>query len=79
MPSLFWNSRGSSKTRSAADRVPPLRFVNNGNAHARPFGCVRVEDAAGRKAELVVSPFPILPGRTFDINLMGRSDPDPDR
>ena len=46
-----------------------IKLYNHGNAHARPFGNVRVTDAAGRKAELVVSPFPILPGQTRDILL----------
>ena len=62
--------KGVIKDTVRGKQGPALRFLNNGNAHARPFGSVRIEDATGRKAELVVSPFPILPGRTFDINLM---------
>jgi hypothetical protein len=29
-----------------------------------------VKDAAGRKAELIVVPFPILPGTTHNVELM---------
>ena len=41
-----------------------------GKLHARPFGSVVVKDAGGRKAELLLSPFPILPAETRDIRLL---------
>jgi hypothetical protein len=51
-----------------------MRFINTGNAHGRPFGSVMAKDASGKKAELIAVPFPILPGRTHDIELM--ADPE---
>jgi hypothetical protein len=51
-----------------------IRFTNTGKAHGRPFGSVMAKDASGRKAELIAVPFPILPGRTHDIELM--ADPE---
>ena len=49
--------------------VPIIQFFNKGNAHARPFGSIQAIDANKRKVELIVSPFPILPGRLTDIKL----------
>jgi len=49
--------------------VPIIQFFNKGNAHARPFGSIQAIDANNRKADLMVSPFPILPGRVTDIKL----------
>lgn len=50
--------------------VPVIQFFNSGNAHARPFGSIQVIDADSRKVDLLVSPFPILPGRKTGIKLM---------
>ena len=55
-------------------RAPVIRFTNTGNAHARPFGSVMVRDASGKRAELIAVPFPILPDRTWDIELV--ADPE---
>lgn len=52
-----------------ADSPPVILLHNKGSAHARPFGNVQITDAAGQKAELILSSFPILPGRTTGINL----------
>ena len=49
--------------------VVVVRLRNSGNAHARPFGSLKVRDAKGKSAELLIVPFPILPGRTWDIQL----------
>ncbi len=63
-----------NKRQHGGEHRPALRFTNTGNAHARPFGSVMAKDASGKKAELIVVPFPILPGRTHDIELM--ADPE---
>lgn len=46
-----------------------VNLHNWGKAHARPSGSVIAKDADGRKAELLLSPFPILPGETRGIRL----------
>ena len=73
MPNLEFN--GIHKTIKNNIAVPVIRFTNTGNAHARPFGSVWVEDAAGNTAELIAVSFPILPARTWDVELVA----DPDR
>ena len=55
-------------------RGPVIRFTNTGNAHARPFGSIMARDASGRSVELIAVPFPILPDRTWDIELV--ADPE---
>ena len=55
--------------RDEEEGLPVILLHNKGNAHARPFGNVQVIDAEGRKSELIVSPFPILPGQTTGIRL----------
>lgn len=62
--------QGMSRNPRQGKQGPVLRFLNNGNAHARPFGSFRIKDAHGKKAELVVVPFPILPGAVYDVELM---------
>jgi hypothetical protein len=47
-----------------------VRLHNWGSAHARPSGSIMAKDASGRKAELLLSPFPILPAETRDIRLL---------
>lgn len=51
------------------NKIPVVRLHNIGNAHARPFGSVMAEDSDKKKAELILVPFPILPGQTTDIKL----------
>jgi hypothetical protein len=46
-----------------------VNLHNWGNAHARPSGSVIAKDANGKKAELLLSPFPIMPGETRGIRL----------
>jgi hypothetical protein len=67
-PELEFN--GMFRNPSPGKTGPVLRFTNHGNAHARPFGSIRVEDNTGKKAELIVVPFPILPGAVRDVELM---------
>ena len=50
-------------------QLPMIRLYNQGNAHARPYGSMTVRDAENKSAELLVVPFPILPGETRDIKL----------
>jgi len=61
--------KGVNKKRSDGKTSLALRLHNWGNAHARPFGSVMAKDADGRKAELPLSSFPIMPGETRDISL----------
>ena len=61
--------QGFNFDTDAEKKQAVMKLFNRGNAHARPFGNVQITDVAGQKAELVVSPFPILPGRTTDIHL----------
>ena len=49
--------------------TPVVALHNSGNAHGRPFGSVVAKDAGGQVQELLVVPFPILPGGTTDIVL----------
>lgn len=51
------------------NKMPVVRLQNTGNAHARPFGSLMAEDADKKQAELILVPFPILPGKTMDIKL----------
>lgn len=46
-----------------------INLHNWGKAHARPSGSVIAKDANGRKAELLLSPFPIMPKETRGIRL----------
>lgn len=46
-----------------------VRLQNSGDAHARPFGSLKAKDAQGKSAELLIVPFPVLPGETRDIRL----------
>jgi len=46
-----------------------MRLRNSGTAHARPFGSLKVKDAKGKSAELLIVPFPVLPGEARDIRL----------
>ena len=61
--------KGINKKISDGKTSLALRLHNWGNAHARPFGSVMAKDADGRKAELPLSSFPIMPGETRDIML----------
>ena len=61
--------KGVNKKTSNGKTSLVVRLHNWGNAHARPFGSVIAKDADGRKAELPLSPFPVMPGETRDIRL----------
>ena len=61
--------KGVNKKTSNGKISLVVRLHNWGNAHARPFGSVIAKDADGRKAELPLSSFPIMPGETRDIRL----------
>ena len=56
--------KGVVKKKSKGKTSLAVRLHNWGNAHARPSGSVVAKDAGGRKAELLLSPFPILPAET---------------
>jgi len=60
---------GVKKIYQDGEPVPLCTLRNRGNAHARPFGMVMAKDSEGRTAELLVVPFPILPGETRDVQL----------
>ena len=61
--------KGVVKKKSNGKTSLIVNLHNWGNAHARPSGSVIVKDADGRKAELILSPFPIMPGETRGIRL----------
>ncbi|MBT8357126.1 MAG: hypothetical protein HKO79_12065, partial [Desulfobacterales bacterium] len=61
--------KGAIKKKSEGKTSLTVRLHNWGNAHARPSGSIVAKDANGRKAELILSPFPILPAETRDIRL----------
>lgn len=66
-PDLFLE--GVKKIYQDGEPVPLFSLHNRGNSHARPFGSVTAKDSTGRTADLLVVPFPILPGETRDIQL----------
>jgi fimbrial chaperone protein len=59
----------AKRKETDGNKIPVVRLHNIGNAHARPFGSVMAEDADKKKAELILVPFPILPGQTTDVKL----------
>ena len=61
--------KGIVKKKSNGKISLVVNLHNWGKAHARPSGSVIAKDADGRKAELLLSPFPILPGETRGIRL----------
>ena len=60
---------GVKKIYQDGEPVPVIRLHNRGNAHARPFGSILAKDSLGKAADLLVVPFPILPGESMDIEL----------
>ncbi len=61
--------KGVIKKKSNGKTSLMVNLHNRGKAHARPSGSVVAKDASGRKAELLLSPFPILPAETRGISL----------
>ena len=61
--------KGVAKKKSDGKTLLMVNLRNWGKAHARPSGSVVAKDAGGKKAELLLSPFPILPGETRGISL----------
>jgi hypothetical protein len=55
--------------------VPMAILENVGNAHGRPLGDFTATDSTGRRVNLIVEQFPVLPGETRAVALrpMGRS------
>jgi len=49
--------------------LPTLKFHNKGDTYGRAFGDVTATDANGKRHVLVISSFPVLPGRTEEILL----------
>ncbi|MDY6792550.1 MAG: hypothetical protein SWH54_14915 [Thermodesulfobacteriota bacterium] len=66
-PELEFKGVVKKKTDGKTSLIVDLH--NWGNAHARPSGSVIAKDAGGKKAELLLSPFPILPKETRGIRL----------
>ena len=64
----------AKRKETDGNKIPVVRLHNIGNAHARPFGSVLAEDTGKKKAELILVPFPILPGQKTDVKLA--VDPD---
>lgn len=66
--------KGAKMVTRNGKPTPVIALHNRGNAHGRPFGSMSVKDASGKDRELVVVPFPILPGRTTDVALQPHSE-----
>lgn len=49
--------------------LPTLKFHNKGDSFDRAFGDVTATDANGKRHELIISSFPVLPGRTEEVLL----------
>lgn len=64
---------GARMSEQRGRAVPVLSVRNDGGAHGRPAGFFKAEDASGQSFDLVVVPFPVLPGQRGDITLQ----PDP--
>ena len=60
---------GLSKGKLNKRTIPMLLVKNSGNAHGRPSGSLIAKDAKGRKLDLEVDQFPILPGKTRKVPL----------
>jgi hypothetical protein len=60
---------GLSKGRLNKKTIPILLVKNIGNAHGRPTGSLVAKDAKGRKIDLEVDQFPIMPGKTRRVPL----------
>ena len=60
---------GVKKIIQDEEPVPLVTLHNKGHAHARPYGSLSARDSNGKRADLLVAPFPILPGDTEDIEL----------
>jgi fimbrial chaperone protein len=61
--------KGVVKKKANGKTSLTVNLHNWGNAHARPSGNVIAKGADGKKAELLLSPFPIMPGETRGIRL----------
>ena len=60
---------GAKRLDKGEEIVAAIGLRNTGAAHARPYGSLKAKDAKGKSAELLVVPFPVLPGETRDIRL----------
>lgn len=60
---------GLSKKQVNNLSLPALKFQNRGNTYDRAFGDVTATDANGKRHELIISSFPVLPGHTEEILL----------
>ncbi len=66
---------GMGKKQANNLLLPTLKFYNKGVTYGRAFGSVVATDAKGKRYDLLVSSFPVLPGRTEEVLLApNRSD-----
>lgn len=65
--------QGLVKKQNKGNSLPAIKFSNSGNNYDRAFGNITATDKAGKRHELLVSTFPVLPGKTAEITL----SPDP--
>lgn len=59
----------AKRVKKGEEVATVLRLRNTGDAHARPLGSLMAQDATGKSAELMIVPFPVLPGEIRDIRL----------
>jgi hypothetical protein len=56
--------QGIETTKVNGRKLPVAKFKNTGNAHGRPDGLLEGKDANANTVMFLVSPSPILPGRS---------------
>lgn len=66
---------GARLRRRGGEQALVMTIRNTGNAHGRPSGQIDAVDADGVHHRLSVVPFPVLPGREFDILLQPDAAP----
>lgn len=49
--------------------LPALKLNNTGDTHGRPYGAIEATNPDGKKNTLIISDFPILPGRIEVLSL----------
>ncbi len=64
---------GMGTHMASGERLPTLRLQNNGTTYDRAFGRIIGTDSEGRRIALTPSSFPVLPGRSEEIQLQRES------
>ena len=70
---------GLGKQQTKGTTLPTLKFRNSGNNYDRAFGNITATGKDGKRHELLVSTFPVLPGHTEEISLSPDTSDSPDK